>query len=102
MFLPLLKGEREYFASTVLIINININDHLLCDGVVREGGLVRVPLLAELHVAEEQRGGDNLEDGVQLLVRHPHHLSREAVQNRVGNKKTHPEKNQTNHLINPL
>ncbi len=65
--------------------------YLLGDGVVREGGLVRVPLLAELHVAEEERGGDHLEDRVQLLVRHTHHLSakyiREAVQSRVGNKK---------------
>jgi hypothetical protein len=87
MFLPLLKGEREYFASTVFIINININYHLLCDGVVREGGLVRVPLLAELHVAEKERGGDHLEDRVQLLVRHPHHLGAKYIREALQRKK---------------
>ncbi len=61
--------------------------YLLCDGVVREGGLVRVPLLAELHVAEEERGGDHLEDGVQLLVRHPHHLSAKYITDDVQRKK---------------
>jgi hypothetical protein len=61
--------------------------YLLRDCVVREGGLVRVPLLAELHVAEEERGGDHLEDGVQLLVRHAHHLSTKYIRDAVQRKK---------------
>ena len=51
-----------------------VGTYLLRYSVVWEGGLVRVPLLAELHVAEEQGCGDHLEDGVELLVRHAHHL----------------------------
>ena len=48
--------------------------HLLCHGVVREGSLVSVPLLLELHVAEQQGGGDNPPDGDHVLVSDTHHL----------------------------
>jgi hypothetical protein len=36
--------------------------NLLGDGVVRQGRLVAVALLAELHVAKQQDGRDGLED----------------------------------------
>ena len=50
--------------------------HLLRDGVVAEYGLVAVPLLLELHVAEEHDARDDLPDGVEVVVRHPHDAQR--------------------------
>ena len=48
--------------------------NLLGHGVVREGGLVGVPLLLELHVSEEEAGGDYSPDGGHVLVGDAHHL----------------------------
>ena len=59
--------------------------YLLCDGVVRQGGLVAVPLLLELHVAEEQGGGDDLEHRAQVLLGHTHDLNITVMLNLIVN-----------------
>ena len=46
--------------------------HLLRDGVVRQDRLIRVSLLSEFHVAEEQHSGDHLPDGAQVFLRDAH------------------------------
>ena len=50
--------------------------YLLRHGVVAEDGLVAVPLLLELHVAEEHDAGDDLPDGVEVVLRHAHDAQR--------------------------
>ena len=45
---------------------------LLGDGVVGQDGLLRVPLLPELHVAEEHAAGDDLPDGHDVLLVEAH------------------------------
>ena len=49
-----------------------VKKYLLRHGVVAEDGLVAVPLLLELHVAEEHDAGHHLPDGVEVLVGDPH------------------------------
>ena len=58
------------------VVNVNAEQmgHLLGDSVVGKDCLVRVPLLAELHVAEEQHAGDDPPDGAQVLVADAHDL----------------------------
>ena len=53
-----------------------VKKYLLRHGVVAEDGLVAVPLLLELHVAEEHDSGDDLPDGVEVVIRHPHDAQR--------------------------
>ena len=42
--------------------------------VVWEGGLVGVPLLLELHVSKHKDGGDDSEDGVEVVIGDAHDL----------------------------
>lgn len=47
---------------------------LLRDGVIRQRGLIRVPLLLELHGAEQQHRGHYPEDRVEVFVVHAHNV----------------------------
>ena len=49
---------------------------LLRDRVVRQRGLIRVPLLLELHGAEQQHRGHYPEDRVEVLIVHAHDVHR--------------------------
>lgn len=44
----------------------------LRDRVIRQRGLIRVPLLLELHGAEQQHRGHYPEDGVEVFIVHAH------------------------------
>lgn len=44
----------------------------LCDRVVRQRSLIRIPLLLELHVSKEHHGRHNTEDGAEILLGHAH------------------------------
>ena len=50
--------------------------YFLSDGVFGENGLIRVPLLSELEVAELKDGGADADDLMNLFSRHAHDLHR--------------------------
>ena len=42
--------------------------NLLCHSIIRQCSLIRVAVLFELHVAKEERGGDDAEEGRQIFL----------------------------------
>ena len=64
-------GPEEGLGEVVDVDPEEVGD-LLRDGVVRQDGLVRVALLAELHVSKEEHAGDDLPDGLEVLLGDAH------------------------------
>lgn len=64
-------GPEESLGQLVDVDSEQMGD-LLGHGVVGQDGLIRVSLLTEFHVSEEENAGDNLPDGAEVLFGDAH------------------------------